>query len=293
MMKNEQVFFNGEFLPLDEARIPVDDRAVLFGDSIFETIRGYRGRPFRLDRHLERLRDGCRLLRLHLQYSDDDLAHAVERLVTENGLDGDGDAYIRVTVTGGPPEGPKGLEHSGPPGLFILARPYAGYPEEMYRRGISLIISGMKKNSSSMLSSLKSANYLDSLLARQEALDQGADDAVLTTHAGNLAEATSSNLFMFREGNLMTPDVGCGFLPGVTREAVIGLCRDIGVTCTPVMAGIDVLLSSSEVFLTNSLMEIMPARSIARKPVGKACPGPVTIKLQQAYRDLVARELGI
>ena len=289
----EKVYLNGEVLPAGEAFVPLDDRAVLFGDGIFETVRAYRGRPFRLERHLDRLEDGCRVLRLELPNRAEEVKNAVMSLLEENGLSDEGDAYVRITATGGPSTGPKMLERKGPTGLFIIARPYEGYPEHLYREGVSLVMSGIKRNSSSPLSSLKSSNYLDSLIARQEAIDQGADDAVMLTTAGNLAEATSSNLFMVREGNVLTPDIGCGFLPGVTREAVIELCGELGITCTPVMAGTDVLLSAGEVFLTSSLMEVMPVRRIARKQIGKKCPGRVTARLAKAYRELVARELGL
>lgn len=291
--RKEKVYINGDLVPAEEASIPCDDRAVLFGDGIFETVRAYRGRPFRLERHLERLEDACRRLRLGLPRGWGEITDAVMSLLEENGLAEEGDAYVRITATGGPSTGPKMLERPGPTGLFITARPYEGYPEHLYREGVSLVISGIKRNSSSPLSSLKSSNYLDSLIARQEAIDQGADDAVMLTTAGNLAEATSSNLFMVREGNVLTPDIGCGFLPGVTREAVIELCGKLGVTCTPVMAGTDVLLSADEVFLTSSLMEVMPVGRIARRQVGKRCPGRVTARLAKAYRELVARELGL
>ncbi len=290
--RTEKVYINGDVVPAEEASIPFDDRAVLFGDGIFETVRAYRGRPFRLERHLDRLEDGCRVLRLQPPKPTEEIKNAVMSLLEENGLFEEGDAYVRITATGGPSTGPKLLERAGPTGLFIIARPYDGYPEHLYREGVSLVISGIKRNSSSPLSSLKSSNYLDSLIARQEAIDQGADDAVMLTTAGNIAEATSSNLFMVREGNLLTPDIGCGFLPGVTREAVIELCGKLGITCTPVMAGTDVLLSAHEVFLTSSLMEVMPVRKIARKRVAK-CPGRVTARLAKAYHELVARELGL
>jgi branched-subunit amino acid aminotransferase/4-amino-4-deoxychorismate lyase len=291
--RTEKVYINGDLVSAEEASIPFDDRAVLFGDGIFETVRAYRGRPFRLERHLDRLEDGCRVLRLQPPKPTEEIKNAVISLLEENGLSDEGDAYVRITATGGPSTGPKMLERSGPAGLFIIARPYEGYPEHLYCEGLSLVISGIKRNSSSPLSSLKSSNYLDSLIARQEAIDQGADDAVMLTTAGNLAEATSSNLFMVREGNVLTPDIGCGFLPGVTREAVIELCSKLGITCTPVMAGTDVLLSAEEVFLTGSLMEVMPVRRIARKQIGKKCPGRVTARLVKAYRELVARELDL
>jgi aminodeoxychorismate lyase len=289
----EKVFLNGDIVPAGEACIPADDRAVLFGDGVFETVRAYRGRPFRLERHLARLQDACRLLRLELPHGWDGITDAVTSLLQENNLKGPADGRIRITLTGGPSADSKTLERPGPTGLLITARPYESHPELLYREGVSLVISGIKRNSSSPLSSLKSSNYLDSLIARQEAVDQGADDAVMLTTAGNLAEATSSNLFMVREGNVLTPDIGCGFLPGVTREAVIELCRELGITCTPVMAGTDVLLSADELFLTNSLIEVMPVRRIARKQVGKKCPGRVTSRLAKAYHELVVRELGL
>lgn len=291
--RTEKVYINGDLVPAEEASIPIDDRAVLYGDGVFETVRAYRGHPFRLERHLDRLEDGCRVLRLEMPNRAEEVKNAVMSLLEENGLSDEGDAYIRITATGGPSTGPKMLERKGPTGLLIIARPCEGYPEHLYREGVSLVISGIKRNASSPLSSLKSSNYLDSLIARQEAIDQGADDAVMLTTAGNLAEATSSNLFIVREGNVLTPDIGCGFLPGVTREAVIELCGKLGITCTPVMAGTDVLLSADEVFLTSSLMEVMPVRKVARKQIGKKCPGRVTARLARAYHELVARELGL
>ena len=291
--RTEKVYIDGDLVSAEEASIPFDDRAVLYGDGIFETVRAYRGRPFRLERHLDRLEDGCRVLRLQLPKPTEEIRNAVMSLLEENGVSDEGNAYVRITATGGPSTGPKMLERAGPTGLFIIARPYEGYPEQLYREGVSLVISGIKRNASSPLSSLKSSNYLDSLIARQEAIDQGADDAVMLTTAGNLAEATSSNLFMVREGNVLTPDIGCGFLPGVTRETVIELCGKLRITCTPVMAGTDVLLSAEEVFLTGSLMEVMPVRRIARKQIGKKCPGRVTARLARAYHELVARELGL
>jgi len=292
---SDKVYLNGEVVPAGRAVIPVTDRAVLFGDTAFETLRAYRGRPFRLDRHLDRLQDSCRVLRLTIPGAVSAIRDAIADLIRENGLAAVGapDAYVRITVTGGPSTGPRGLVREGRPGLFIIARPFEGYPARYYSEGIALAISGLKRNSSSPLSSIKTGNYLDSLFARQDALDRSADDAVMLTAAGNLAEATSSNLFMCKGGELETPDVGCGFLPGVTREAVIELCGRMGMTCRPVMAGPEVLLDSDEVFLTNSTGEIVPVRRVGDRVIGEACPGPLTVKIHDAYRGLVASELGL
>lgn len=288
-MAEEKVFLNGEMVPLSRALIPFDDRALLFGDSAFETVRAYGGYPFRLWRHIERLAESCRLLRLAVPLSAKEITAAVAALLADNRLDRDGDARIRITVTGGPSSGPRGLERPGPTGMFITARPYKPPGESDYGRGVTLAVSGLKRNSSSPLSSAKSGNYLDSMLARQDALDRGSDDAVMLTTAGNLSEATSSNIFLAKDGELMTPDVGCGFLPGVTREAVIELCGELRVPCKAIMKGLDTLLGADEVFLTNSMFELMPACRVGTREL-PSCPGPITHKLTNAYRDLVARE---
>jgi branched-chain amino acid aminotransferase len=130
---------------------------------------------------------------------------------------------------------------------------------------------------------------MDSMFARQEALDRGHDDAVMLTTAGNLAEATSSNLFMVKDGEVLTPNVGCAFLPGITREAVIEICLSEGVPCREVMEGPETLMGADEVFLTNSMFELMPVGRVGNRDI-PSCPGPVTARLHSAYRDLVDRE---
>jgi len=291
----DKVYFNGKIMETSEAVIPAGDRAVLFGDSIFETVRAYGGTPFRLARHLERLEDSARTLRLSIPLSPERITEAVLSLLTENGLSGKNapDARVRVTVSGGTSDGPKGLERPGPAGIFITASRLVGFPESWYREGIVLAVSGLKRNTSSPLSAIKSGNYLDSMLARQDALDRGADDAVMLTTAGNLSEATSSNLFMAKEGEILTPDVGCGLLPGVTREAVIELCGRLEVRCRPITQGPDVLFSCDEVFLTNSIAEVLPVKKVGDRAPAHGCPGPVTAQLSAAYRQLVEDETGI
>jgi len=285
----EVVFSNGELTPLSRAVVSVDDRSVLYGDSVFETVRAYGGHPFRLWRHLKRLADGCRVLRLEQPISMKELTAAVALLLRENNLDTGCDARIRITITGGPSRGPKGLDRSGAPVVFITARPYEPPSAEDYDRGLTLIVSSINRNSSSPLSSLKSGNYTDSLLARQEALDSGADDAVILTCSGILSEATSSNLFIVKSGEVLTPGPGCAFLPGVTREAVIDLCEKLGIPCHEVSLGMETLMEADEVFLTNSMIEIMPASRVATRDV-PYCPGPITLRMSKAYRELVARE---
>ncbi len=283
-----QAIVNGQLVDISDARVPIGDRAVLFGDSVFETLRAYRGVPFRLWRHLERLASSCGTLRLSMPALPEEIAAWVALLLDANGLR-ETDARVRLTVTGGLSAGPKGLEREGAPGFYVTAGPYEPPPEEQYERGLSVVISGIRRNTSSPLSQLKTGNYMESMLARQEALDRGADDAVMLTTAGNLSEATSSNIFMVRDGGVLTPNMGCAFLPGVTREAVIELCLREGLPCREIMEGPEALMQADEVFLTNSMFELMPVRLTGTRPV-PACPGPVTRSLSALYRELVAFE---
>jgi branched-chain amino acid aminotransferase len=290
-LAQEKVFLNGEIVPLTAAVLPIDDRSVLFGDSAFETMRAYGGTPFRLWRHLERLGESCRMLRLKLPCLAIEVTGAVALVLEQNGL-GSGagaDSRVRITVTGGAPAGPKGLARSGEATLFVTARPYEPPSREEYRKGAALAISGIKRNPSSPLSSMKSGNYLDSLFARQEALDRGDDDALMLTTSGNISEATSSNIFYVKDGELATPNAGLGFLPGVTREAVLEAAMRMEIGCRLVTEGPDNLLSGDEVFLTNSMFELLPVRRIGTREV-PACPGPLTVRLHAAYRDLVKAE---
>lgn len=289
IQKENYIFLDGEFLKAEEAKLSVEDRAVLFGESVFETIRCYSGKPFRLPRHLERLKNGCKILRLQIPLHEEKIKEASYSLISKNGLS-ESDAYLRITVTGGRSTGRTGLERQSKPSIFIIAKPFEGYEVSLYKKGVKLAVSGIRRNSTSPLSYLKTGNYLDSLLARQEAKDRRADDSVMLTTAGNIAEATSSNIFMVKDGVVLTPDLGCGLLPGITRDTVLEICSEIGIYVRAITEGIETLLTSDEVFLTNSLMEVMPVRSVGSKEY-KPCPGKITLRIMQAYRELVEREL--
>ncbi len=286
----EKVFFNGDIVPLYKALVPIDDRAVLFGDSAFETMRAYEGFPFRLWRHIERLEESCRVLRLKLPFSSKEITAAVAWVLKENGLEADVDSRVRITVSGGATAGLKGLARAGGATFFVTARPYEPPTAEDYEKGLALSVSGIKRNPSSPLSSMKSGNYLDSLFARQEAHDRGDDDAVMLTSSGNISEATSANIFYIKGGVLSTPNAGLGFLPGITREAVLEAALRLGIECSLVTEGPENLLSADEAFLTNSMFELMPVSRIGTHAM-RSCPGPVTTQLHAAYRELVDLEM--
>ncbi len=285
-----KVYLNGSIMDEDEALVPVGDRGVLFGDGIFETVRAYGGKPFRMQRHLERLRAGCRELRIEGIPSDTQIADAIDELYRLNVASGD--AYIRVTLTGGLFDGNRGLERSGVPNTHIIVKPFEGYPHEWYERGIRMIVSTIRANEGSPLSRIKSSNYLENLMARQEAKDRGADDALMLNGGGFLAEATSSNLFMVRRDKVATPGVECGLLPGITREAVLEICEEYGIPYETGFLHLDDLLGANEAFLTVSTGEIVPIAEVEGNTIGFRCPGPITLRLSAAFHELVRRELG-
>ncbi len=285
------VWLNGEIAEEAEAFIPALDRGVLFGDGLFETIRAYHGRPFRLNRHLARLRRGCEALRLEMPMADADVERIIAELYRINV--GTGDAYVRITLTGGAHDGSKHLLRPGPANLFIVTEPFHGYPHEVYERGMALATASARRNSTSPLSRLKSNNYLEALIAKQEARDKGAEEALFLNERGEIAEAASANIFWAEDGVVFSPDEGCGLLPGITREAVIELCADMGVECRLGRFPLESLLGAEEAFLTVSTGEIIPISSVDGRPPRLSCPGPFTARVSAAYHQLVARELGL
>lgn len=285
------VFFNGAIIPEEKALLPFTDRGVLFGDGLFETLRAYQGKPFRLGRHLERMEEGCRLLRLPPPPGEEEMRGILEELYRRNVAEGDG--YVRITMTGGPFDGTRSLARSGPCNLHVVVKPFQPYPEEWYRRGVRLAVSGIRRNEHSFLSRVKSNNYLASLAARQEALDRGADDAVLLNTSGHLCEAPTSNIFLVRDGKVCTPAVDCGLLPGITRQAVLELCTRLRLPAEEGRFRLEDLLAAEEAFLTVSTGEIVPVAEVEGTPIGKGAPGTVTIGLTRAYRELVKEELGL
>jgi branched-chain amino acid aminotransferase len=286
-----RVYLNGHILNQEDANINVFDRGLLFGDGVFETIRAYEGKPFRLDRHLARLREGCRELRISGLPEDAEITEHIYELYSLNV--GKGDAYVRITVTGGEYDGSKTLERPSHPNIVIVVMLYEGYPQRFYDSGVHMVASGIRRSVSSPLSRIKSNNYLATLMAKQEARDKGADDAVMLSSDGYLVEGTSSNLFLVSHGEVFTPDVACGLLPGITRETVIELCQSLSLHCSTGYYSMEDLVEADEVFLTVSTGEVVPVCEVDGMAFGETCPGPLTLRVHEAYRDLVREELGL
>jgi len=283
----EYVFLNGRIIEAAAARVPTTDRGLLLGDGLFETMRTYGGHVFQLGAHMARLRGSADFLRLRFPLADDAVSEAVDELVRLNECP---DAYVRLTLTRGWETAGLNLAGTGAPTVILHVRRLTPYPAERYSHGARLIVSRVRQSSASPLPRHKTLNYLPYLLARQEARDAGADGAVLLNDAGQVTEEAVSNLFFVRGETLYTAPVYCGLLPGVTRAAVIEAARQAGMVVEerPVAAG--EIHDFDEAFLTNSLMEVLPVRSVDKRGLACKAPGKVTLYVRELYRSLVKRE---
>ena len=281
-----KVWLNGSITDAEAARVPVTDRGLLYGDALFETFRTYSGVPFRLEGHLARLASSGQLFNLKLPLTAGEVRAIVGQLLSANRLT---DAVVRLTVTRGTLEGPLGLDEPQSPNVFITLREPA-YPPELYRRGMKLVTATVRRNSLSPLSRHKTANYLDALLARREARSAGADEALMLDEAGNVAECTTANVFAVRDDVVLTPPLGAPILPGVTRAVVLELCQRLSIKTRQEPCAPDLLRGASEVFITNSVLELAPVTTLDGKPVGTGAPGAVSLGLREAYREQVRRE---
>jgi branched-chain amino acid aminotransferase len=278
------VYLNGRIVEPSEARVSAFDRGFLYGDALFETMRAYGGRIFRLQQHLDRLNTSATFLGFDLSMPAEPFSGAVTRTLAASTL---ADAYVRLTVTRGTGRGlmPAARDSAT---VMIEVRPLSPYPARLYEQGAQVIISRYRRDESSPLSNHKITNYLTAILAKREAAAAHCDDALLLNNRGDVAEATVSNVFVVKNGRIVTPPVSAGILPGITRATIMEICRQSSISLSEASLSLDELLAADEVFLTNSLMEIMPVRRVADRPIGAGTPGPVTLDLQEQYRGAAA-----
>ena len=279
----EIVYLKGSLMPSSQARLSCRDYGFLYGYGLFETMRAYSAHVFLVDRHLDRLYRSASFLGID---SADlpDMRKAIYDTLQANRLS---DARIRLTVSGGEGTPFPDLSLHRPPTVLIVATPYAGHSDEVYHRGFTAIVSRIRRNTQSPSSGVKSLNYLDSLLARQEARMAGADEAVLLNEQGFVAEASTSNVFAASADTLLTPSEGSGILPGITREVVLELAGSLGLRVVTGRMTLTELSQADEAFLTNSLVEIMPLTQLSEQVIGSGRPGTLTVQLSQAYKTLV------
>ncbi len=289
-MDEAKIFFNGTMVPAREARVSVFDHGFLYGDGIFEGIRAYGGRVFKLQEHLDRLYDSAKSILLEIPYSKQALGAAVCDTVRSNHLI---DAYIRLVVSRGP--GDLGLDPTkcAEPSVIIIADRIALYPEEFYRKGLQLASVSTRRPATDVLNpAIKSLNYLNNILAKIEANLRGLPEVVLLNHQGYVVEGTGDNIFMVKNGTLITPPVYSGILNGITRQCVIGLAQQLDVRCLEQNMTLHDLYTADECFLTGTAAEIVPAVGCDGRVIGDGTVGPVTTATLKAFHDY-SRSTGV
>jgi len=285
-VKEGVCWLDGKILPLEQARIPVLDHGLLYGDGVFEGIRFYAGVPFLLYEHLERLRDSARAIALEIPWEDRELREITAAVV--EAFEGD-DGYLRMIVTRG--EGPLGIDPAQcrAPRLIVIASRLEMVNHAARTEGVRLITAATRRLPPDGLDPrIKSLNYLNHILARIEANRAGADEAVLLNAQARVAEGTADNLFVVRDGRLLTPPVIDGALPGITRALIIRLAGEAGIEVRERSLAPYDLHTADECFLTGTGAELIPVREIDGRAM-KDCPGPVFRRCREAFQQAIRR----
>lgn len=288
-LKQPRIYIDGEFFAEEDARISVFDHGLLYGDGIFEGIRFYNGRVFRLKEHLDRLWDSARSICLEIPISISAMTEAVLETVRQNDMR---EGYIRLIVTRG--VGNLGLNPAQckKPGVIIIAAPIALYPPEMYQRGLTVVTCATRRTSPSSLNpAVKSLNYLNNVMARIEANLAGADEALMLNEAGNVAECTADNVFVIKHGQIFTPPISAGALRGITRAVVFELAAELGIRITETEITRHDVFIADECFLTGTAAEVVPVIKADGRMIGNGSPGSITTRMIARFRE-ITRQTG-
>lgn len=282
------VYIDGEFVPKEEARVSVFDHGLLYGDGVFEGIRAYNGRVFRLEEHLKRLYNSAKAIALAMPFPPEVMAEKVCETLRRNQLS---DAYIRLVVTRG--VGDLGLDprKCQRPSVIIITDSITLYPAEVYDNGIELVTLATRRIRGDALDPrIKSLNYLNSIIGKVEAVRQGYDEGIMLNDAGMVAECTGDNIFIVEKGSLLTPPAHAGILRGITRDAVLECARELGILAQETSLTQFDVYSADECFLTGTAAEIVPVVKVDDRPIGDGRPGAVTGQLRAAFKRLTQRE---
>ena len=282
------VYINGKLIPGEEAKVSVFDHGFLYGDGLFETMRAYQRRIFRLEHHLQRLFLSLEYLKFLIPFNFDSLKEAIYKTIEANRLE---DAYIRLNVTRGEGATVPDPATCKAPNLIIITREYVPYSSALYQKGYKGKIVGVKPSPHMPTISMKTLNFLNHIIAKMEAKASGFNEGIMVNTDGFVTEGTVSNIFMIKEGSLFTPAKEVGLLPGVTRQAVLEIAEAKGLKTREAKITVNELLMAEEAFLTNALIEILPLVGVDERPLGKGIPGPLTQELMSAYKELVKGEL--
>lgn len=278
------IYLDGKYVPEEEAVVSVFDHGLLYGDGIFEGIRAYHNRVFKLSEHLERLYESARTITLEIPISMEEMQEVVLETLRRNNLR---DAYIRLVVTRG--KGDLGLDprKCKKATIFCIAASIQLYPEELYKQGLEMVTVATRRNIPEACNPrVKSLNYLNNIYAKIEANLAGVPEAIMLNQEGYVAEATGDNIFLVKKGKLITPPVYVGLLEGVTRNAVMDLARARGIEVQEKVFTRHDVYNANEFFLTGTAAELIPCVKVDGRPIGTGQPGPVFQSLLHDFREL-------
>jgi branched-chain amino acid aminotransferase len=282
-----KIYINGKLYDKADAKISVYDHGLLYGDGVFEGIRVYAGKVFRLKEHIERLYESARAIFLECPLSPQQMAEAVESTVRANAKK---EGYIRLVVTRG--AGSLGLDprKTSDPQVIIIVDDIVMYPQELYENGMEIVTASTIRNHPNALNPrVKSLNYLNNIMAKVEGIRAGCHETLMLNINGEVAECTGDNIFLVKHGVLKTPPQDAGILEGVTRNAVMELARAAGIPVQePALTRHD-LYTADECFLTGTAAEVIPIVKVDGRPIGSGKPGPITRQLREAFHQLARR----
>jgi branched-chain amino acid aminotransferase len=287
------VYLNGRIVSEADAKISVLDHGFLYGDGVFEGIRAYNGRIFCIDEHIDRLYESAESIMIKIPINRKEMKNAIIETVRRNDLK---DAYIRPVVSRG--KGALGLDPRGcaEPTIVIIVDTETRHPEDMRakplsQQGIKVITTAWRRNGPDILSPrIKSTNYLNNILAKLQANAVGAQDAIFLNEQGYVCELTGDNLFIIKNARLITPPLWLGVLDGITRREVLRVAADQGFETAEEPLTQHDLYTSDECFCTATRIEVLPIVWIDGRQIGEGMPGPITVKLMEAYIELAKRE---
>lgn len=283
-----KIWINSRFVEEKDARVSVFDRGFLYGDAVFETMRSYAGVVFRLDAHLGRLLSSLKVLKIKRPY---DAAYLKDSIYKTLEVNRQKSAYVKLAITRGEGRFGIGYRDAFVPNIVIVAKDFEEYPDWMRKRGLSAGVVRMRQNEYSPLSGIKSANFLTYILARFHAKDDGFDEAILMNTRGGIAEAATSNIFLVKGNTVITPSLDSGILPGITRAVILKIAKKLRLGVKEKAVSYRELLCADEVFLTNSLAEVLPVTRIDSKRIGRGLPGELTKLLHISYQKQVIKEV--
>ncbi len=279
------IYIGGAYFSEADAKISVFDHGLLYGDGVFEGLRIYSGAVFRLGEHVERLFESAKAIWLDIPMTRDEMAAAINQTVAKNEL---ADGYVRAIVTRG--AGSLGLDprRCSDPQVIIIADTITLYPQEYYENGLEIITVSVIRNHPAALSPrVKSLNYLNNILAKIEGIQAGCMEALMLNHKGEVAECTGDNVFVIKDGKLLTPPLDAGILAGITREAVIDLASELAIPCAEQVLTKHDIYVADECFLTGSAAEVIPVVKVDSRTIGTGKPGKITKRLTDAFHQLV------